>query len=130
MDADRHRVHVRALTHLARLALAPFERLGGVRRGVAAQQVGGVQLAQQADDVVLGRGFFAQAPVGQFPQLLHAALAVHGGDDKAGGGRKSVHLVRHRVLQQIPQLAAIAHPVQAGVLSQAGPHCGHTVPGV
>src|SRR5689334_5179542 len=89
-----------------------------------------MQLAEQLDHLVLGGCTLAERAVRVIPQLADRATAVHRGDQRAGGGREAVHAARGAVLQQVPDLAAIAMAVQARVRTQAGPERGHPVPGI
>jgi hypothetical protein len=127
-DPHRHRVRPGAPALRARLALAALEDLERIRRHVGLQQVGAVQLAEQLQDLVLGRRIVAEPALRELPQVVHAAPAVHRREDQARGRRETVHLARCGVLQQIPEFAAVAMAVQSGTRQQPGPQRRHAVP--
>jgi hypothetical protein len=113
------------LRRLARATLEDFERIG---RDIRLQQVGGVQLAQELDHFILRWRVFTQLALGKSPQVGHATLAVHAGQQQARARREAMHPPIGRVLQQVPDRPAVAVPVQLGARQQLRPQCGHAVP--
>jgi hypothetical protein len=111
-DAHRHRVHPRAAALGLRGFLAAIEQLECVGRHVGGEQVRAVQLAEQLDQLVLCRCVVAEVALCEPPQVVYGAPAVHRREDEPGRRREAVHPARRRVLQQVPELAAIAMAVQ------------------
>ena len=78
-----------------------------------------MQLAEQANHLVLGRRLVAGVFVGDLPQLVDAALAVHQADEAVGGGGEAMRAPADVVLQDEPDLAAILVAMNLGVRAQA-----------
>jgi hypothetical protein len=106
----------------------PFEQLRHVRVHIALDQVVGMELAQQLDDVLLGRGVLGQFVGQPLPHRRHVPLAVHEADDPVGGGVEAVILARDPVLHHVPDLAPVGVAVDADVAAQARPQMGHAIP--
>ena len=64
----------------------------------------------------------------ELPQLVDAALAVHRRDHQPRRRREAVDAARRRVLQQVPELAAVAVPVQPRARDELRPQLGDAVP--
>src|SRR5262249_62386785 len=117
-NANRHWVGVGTKIARPLLALAPCEQLRNIGRDVALKQIGAMQLAEQLDQLVLGRRIVTKVPVGELPQLLDRMLPVHQGDDEARRRREAMDPGGRRVLQQIPDLATINMSMKARMGTQ------------
>src|SRR5687768_16246578 len=104
---------VRELTILAQ------QELANIRRYVALQGIGAVQLREQIDDVALGRRLLVQARSSLVPELADRTLSIEQADEGIGCRRKTVIPLRAVILEHIPQLPAVKVPVNFYVAAQA-----------
>ena len=112
-------------------ALHPFatiRNVGRIRQRVGLQQVPGVELAEELNDIPLGGRFVTKASIQGFPYLLHGTLAVQQPEDRLGTGTQPIITGSGTVLQHIPGLASVAVAVYGGMGSQAGLQPGDTIP--
>jgi hypothetical protein len=117
-NADGERTHQLSLPLLTLVLLPPLEQLRGVGGHVALQHVGGVELAEELDHLVLRRRVVAQLGGGQAPDLVDGAALGHQSDHEVGGGREAQEAVVHRVLQHVPELAPVVVTMDAGVRAE------------
>jgi len=110
------------------VALAPLQELGGIGRHVTPEHVGAVELAQELNDLVLGRGVVAEAGASRLPNRLDGAFAVHEADEEIGGRREAVKALGGAVLQDVPGLSPVLVPVDLCVRTEPGLEPRHPVP--
>src|SRR6185503_5874298 len=120
----RELLHQIALPGLLRTA----QDLVHVGRHLRLQHVGGVQLAEQADQLVLRRRVVAETLDRRIPQRLHRAAPVHQADHVVRLRVEAVHAARHAVLEHVPELAAVVVAMNAHVAAQARPQVRDPVP--
>ena len=125
---DRHRIAQVAPPLAGGLLVVAPQQLVDVWRHLALQQVGAVQLAQQADRFFLRGRIVAEPVARQIPGLLHGTLAIEQADQAPRGGIEAIQASRRTILQYVPELAAIVVPMDLGVALQAWPQPGNAVP--
>ncbi len=118
-----------ALDLAAHLTLPAPEQLRGIRRHVALEHVGRVQLAEKLDHFVLRHCIVAKLAKRGVPDLLHRALPVHQPDDHVRRGREPVKALGGEVLEDVPELSAILVAKDLGVAAQARLEAGDAIPG-
>ena len=106
-QALRQRAHQPAWPLAALIAIVTAQQLLAVGRDVALQHVGGMQLPQQLDHLVLGGSGVAEPGGGGVPDLLDGPLPVHQTDDIVGCRGKAVITRGGVVLKHVPQMTAI-----------------------
>jgi len=117
--AQRQGVEHLAHEALALVLLAALEKLGHVGRGVQAQQVGRVQLAQQVHDLVLGGRVVLQVGQQLVPDRLQAVQAVQPLEHPPGRRVETMLAAGHPIFDRIPDPAAVDMAVHAHVATQA-----------
>ena len=88
-----------------------------------------VQLAEQLDHLVLGRGLIAKPDIGGVPDLLDGASSIHQTDDIVGGLGEAVIPRRGMVLKHVPQMTAVVVTMYLRVTSQLRAKILDPVPG-
>ena len=118
------------LLHLhSLLALVAAEQLPAIRCRIANHRVGRVKLTEKPNGLVLGRRAIAKLLVGQVPDPLHRALAVHQTKNAVGGGAQTVRATAGMVLKDKPDSAAIVVAMNFDMLAKPRLECGDAVPG-
>jgi len=106
---------------LSRLIVVTAAHLGDVRGHVAGDQVGAMQLGQQADHLGLGRRVVLEPGAGRLPERLHGASPVHQRQHQVRRRAQPVIAPRVAVLHHEPGLAAKALPVDIDMAAQPRP---------
>src|ERR687891_2300298 len=99
-----------------------------VRRHVALQGVGGVELGEHLCHVILRRCPIAQSRLRRFPDLLDRALAVDEADERVGSRRETVLALGAVILQDVPELTLIMMAMDLHVAAQARSKRSYAIP--
>ncbi|MBR0815175.1 hypothetical protein JQ544_26835 [Bradyrhizobium diazoefficiens] len=127
-NPQRQRIHEAHHQLSLTLATAAVRQFFEERRCIAVEHIGGMQLAEQANDLVLGQDIILQPRAGDVPDLLNGAFAVHEADDEVGLGRETMQAARRAILEDVPELPAKLMAMNARMGPQPGPHIGNPVP--
>src|SRR6516162_5927358 len=103
--------------------------LGRIGRDIGLQQIKGIELRQQPDDLSLGWRVVTQLLDDVGPNLVNGPLPVHLRDEKIGRRRETMHAARRLVLDHIPGRAPVPVPVNIKVLAQLRPETANAMPG-
>src|SRR3989338_8276175 len=87
-----------------------------------------MELAQELDDLVLGRRVVTQALTGRLPDLVDRPPSVHEPDDHVRGGREAMEALARQVLEHVPRLAPVLMAMDPRVTPQAWGERRHPVP--
>ena len=129
-DAQRERV-AEPLHQPSPIGLfRPLRHLFEIGRNLALEQIGGMQLGQQMDRLVLGWRIVLRLASRSFPDIAHRPPAVHQAQHKVGDRGQAVKTSGLMVLQNVPGLAAKHLSVNGGVRAQPRFEVGDAVPGI
>jgi len=129
-DAREQDVHQPALQLALLLLLVPAEQDVGVGGDVGVDQVRAEQVAEDLDDLRLGRRVVGELPAGEVPRLLNGARAVQQPDEPVCRVGEPVELVAGRVADDVPALAAVVLPRDLRTGPKPRPQLGDAVPGL
>ncbi|MBA7698051.1 hypothetical protein ES703_106725 [subsurface metagenome] len=88
-----------------------------------------MELAQEPDALLLGRGLFAKTLPHRIPDLLDRVLPVHETDDLVGSRRESLESPGGMILENIPQLTTIVMAMNLRMTPQTRFQTRYPVPG-
>ena len=87
-----------------------------------------MELAEEADDFLLGRGLFAKTLPHRIPDLLDCALAVHETNNLVGGRCEALEAPGGMVLEHIPEITPIVVPMNLRMAPQPRLQPRHPIP--
>jgi hypothetical protein len=87
-----------------------------------------MQLPEKPNDLLLGRGSITELLIGELPDFIHRALAVHQPNEVVGGGTETMELPRGWILEHMPEPFPVVVAMYPGVSAQARLQSGNAVP--
>lgn len=128
-DAEEHDVGEAGLELAAGALAIALEEGVGIAGAVVVEEVGLVELADEAEGGLLAGGFVGEAAQTFLPGLVDGTVAAEAGDEFVGGGAETEELVGERVFEHVEAFAAegLAADAHSGVEGDA--LAGDAMPG-